>query len=85
MVRLMEKLMQCSDQCYGQMESRPLAAGTSGIEGDRHIRRHPPFRKGAKSKRQNRSVMRKNANRFSEKIMFKQRDEIMIRFGFIES
>jgi len=27
----------------------------------------------------------KTASRFSKKIMFKQRDDIMIRFGFIES
>jgi len=29
--------------------------------------------------------MLENTNRFSKKIMFKQRDEIMIRFGLIES
>jgi len=27
----------------------------------------------------------KTASRFSKKIMFKQRDDIMVRFGFIES
>jgi len=27
----------------------------------------------------------KTVSRFSKKIMFKQRDDIMIRFGFIES
>ncbi len=30
-------------------------------------------------------MIRKSGNRFSEKIMLKQRDEIMIRFNLIES
>jgi len=33
--------------------------------------------------RENQSMIRKSANRFSEKIMLKQRDEIMIRWIMI--
>jgi len=73
--------MQGSDQCYGQNGIAPARGGhvsdvkVTGIYGG--ILR---FARG----RENRRVM-KTASRFPEKIMFKQRDDIMIRFGFIES
>jgi len=78
--------MQGSDQCYGQNGIAPARGGhvsdvkVTGIYGG--ILR---FARGAgKSTRENRRGM-KTASRFSKKIMFKQRDDIMIRFGFIES
>jgi len=64
-----------------KMESHPLAAGTF------RTRRWPAYTEASSASqggRENRRGM-KTASRFSKKIMFKQRDDIMIRFGFIES
>jgi hypothetical protein len=55
--------------------------GLFKFDAHAHIRRHPPFYKG----RGRRSMIRKSGNRFSENIMFKQRDEIMTRLNLIES
>jgi len=82
----MEKLMQGSDQCYGQNGIAPARGGhvsdvkVTGIYGG--ILR---FARGRKTRNRKSARDKKTASRFSEKIMFKQRDEIMIRFGFIES
>jgi hypothetical protein len=65
------------------MESRPpaLIDGRAQVWRLSHIRRHPPFYKG----REQLSIIRRSGYRFSEKIMLKQRDEIVIPFNLTAS
>jgi hypothetical protein len=81
--------MQCSGQCYGQTASRPpgfdrrarASSGLIGIYGGiLRFARHEVLQDS-----DNQSMIRKMATDFSQKIMFKQRDEMMIRFNLTGS
>jgi hypothetical protein len=52
------------------------------------LRIAPPYRSDARCRNYRaltKSMIRKSGNRFSEKIMLQQKDEIMIRFNLIGS
>jgi hypothetical protein len=80
--------MQCSDQCYGQSWIATRHASFAGVGRQtrpgflsRDIRRHPPFSRGQGQPEHDPEKWQ----RFSKKIMLKQRDEIMIRFNLTGS
>jgi len=73
--------MQCSDRCYGQIESRPLAADVFQVHAWSAYTEASSVSQGD---RENSARSEKPVPIF-RKIMFKQRDEIMIRFNLVES
>jgi hypothetical protein len=75
----MEKLMQCSDQCYGEIGSRPPTMIGGLVVGFAAWRIYGGILRFARGPEKPNDGPER-WQRFPEKIMFEQRDEIMIRF-----
>jgi len=74
--------MQCSDQCYGQIESRPARiGGRVQVWWLSAYTEASSVSQGAGNQR----MMDENANQFSAKIMVKQRDEAIHLFNLMQS
>jgi hypothetical protein len=75
----MEKLMECSGQCYGEIGPRSPTIVGGLVLGSAAWRIYGGILRFARD-RKNKNHDPERWQLFSKKIMFKQRDEIMIRF-----